>query len=153
MKTRGAELVGVHNAGSPNNSTNNAPRILSLEAEVCILDLYRVILEGAGYQFLGTCDVQEALHLLRTEPIDLFIQNLAGRVGLLRLIKSDQRLREIPVLVISAHGKVIGIDILKEAGLLLYRDLDGYLEKSFSAEDLFAFIETILVRRGKLPPR
>lgn len=140
--------------GFPNNSPKDAPRILSLESEPSILELYRFFLEDAGYQFLGTCNVQEALHLLRTEPVDLFIQSLAGLAGLIRLMKSEQRLREIPVLVISGCDKVTGIDLfLTEAGLLLYRDLDGYLEKPFSVEDLLTFVETILVRRGKLPPR
>jgi DNA-binding response OmpR family regulator len=156
---RGQDLIAGSRsvAGSPgslNNSTNNAPRILSFESEPCILEFYRLVLEGEGYQFLGTCDVQEALHLLLTEPIDLFIQGLARGPGLIWLMKSERRLREIPVLVISGCDKVTGIDLfLKQAGLLLYRDLAGYLEKPFEVDDLLAFVETILVRRGKLPPR
>src|SRR6266404_3395976 len=55
------------------------PRILSLESDTCILEFYRAKLEQAGYEFLGTCDEQEALRLLRTHPIDLFTQNLVGR--------------------------------------------------------------------------
>jgi DNA-binding response OmpR family regulator len=140
--------------GVPDNSTKNAPRILSLESEPSILEINRYFLEDAGYVFLGTCNEQEALHLLFTEPVDLFIQGLARGPGLIWLMKSEPRLREIPVLVISGCTKVSGIDLfLKPAGLLLCRDLHGYLEKPFKVEDLLAFVETILIRRGKLPPR
>ncbi len=138
--------------GSPDSSRKNARRILSLESEPSILEFYRFFLEAAGYHFLGTCDVQEALHLLLTESVDLFIQGLARGPGLIWLMKSERRLRDIPVLVISGCDKVTGIDILEEAGLLLYRDLDGYLEKPFNPDDLVAFVETILTRCGRPPP-
>jgi DNA-binding response OmpR family regulator len=47
-------------------------RILSLDDESQMLDLLRLILERAGYECLGTTDEQEALSILRTQPVDLF---------------------------------------------------------------------------------
>src|SRR5437016_6234247 len=118
---------GAASSGLCNHSTKTAPCILSLDDESSILELYGVIWKRAGYEFLGTCDEHEALHLLLTQPIDLFTQDLADRTWLVRLMKSEIALREIPLLVISGYSKLVAIDILKKAGLVLYRDIDGYL--------------------------
>src|ERR1041384_673688 len=131
---------GAASSGLSNNSTRRAPRILSLESDGFILELYGLILRKLDCEFLGTCDEHEALHLLLTQPVDLFIQNLAGRAWLLRLMKSEMLLPEIPVLLSSAYTKNWAIDMLKEAGLVLYRDLAGYLEKPCSPLDLLAFV-------------
>lgn len=128
-------------------SAGSKPRILALEHE-SLLEIYRLLFEDAGYDLVATSDEHEALHLLLTQRIALFIQNLAGHVWLLRLLKSQPSLCDIPVLVVSGFSKSAAIDRLREVGLKLYRDLDGYLEKPFNPEDLFALIEIILVRRG-----
>ena len=128
------------------------PRILALENEPCLslLEIFRPDLEESGFELLTTSDEHEALQILLTQPIALFVVNLAGRMWLLRLIKAEPRLRQLSVLVVSGYSKLGAIDMLRRAGLVLYRDLDGYLEKPFMPEDLFTFIGTILARRGRV---
>ncbi len=50
-------------------------RILSVDDEREMLDLLRLILEGAGYEFTGVVSGVEALAVMRTETIDLLTQD------------------------------------------------------------------------------
>ena len=114
-----------------------------------------------GYirRLLGrSCDVQtaadgqEALEAIRTKRPDLILTdvmmpNLDG-FGLLRAIRSDAELREIPVIMLSARaGEESRVEGL-EAGA------DDYLVKPFSARELVARVSSLLeltrVRREAL---
>jgi CheY-like chemotaxis protein len=129
-------------------------RILSLDDESQMLDLLRLILERAGYECLGTTDEQEALSILRTQPVDLFTQDFMRPVGLcgvefLRKLKSDEALRDIPVIGISARVRGARAKELELAGLDMDRDLDGYVQKPFGPQELLEVIEAALHKQGK----
>ena len=129
-------------------------RILSLDDESQMVDLLRLILGRAGYECLGTTDEQEALSILRAQPIDLFTQDFMRPVGLcgiefLRVLKSDEALKDIPVVGISARPRDARAKELKLAGLDMERDLAGYIQKPFGPHELLVVIEAALHRRGK----
>jgi len=129
-------------------------RILSLDDESQMLDLLRLILERVGYECLGTTDEQEALSILRTQPVDLFTQDFMRPGGLcgvefLRKLKSDEALRDIPVVGISARPRDARAKELELAGLDMERDLDGYVQKPFAPQELFVVIEAALRKRRK----
>ena len=81
--------------------------ILCLDDDPELLRLLRVILETSGYKCSCAANSHEALALLRTQPIDLFIQDMRrpdiGGESLCQLLKSDENLRHIPILIASAH--------------------------------------------------
>ncbi len=95
-----------------------------------------------------SCDVQtvadgqEALEAIRAKRPDLILTdvmmpNLDG-FGLLRAIRSDADLREIPVIMLSARaGEESRVEGL-EAGA------DDYLVKPFSARELIARVSSLL---------
>jgi two-component system phosphate regulon response regulator PhoB len=128
-------------------------RILSLDDESQMLDLLRLILGRAGYECMGTTDEQEALSILRTQPVDLFTQDFArpgsGGVEFLRKLKSDEVLRDIPVVGVSARARDARAKELELAGLDMERDLDGYVQKPFAPQELLEVIEAALRKRGK----
>ena len=82
------------------------PKILVLNDIPEILHVRGLILTFKGFQHLELTDAHEALRVLRQEPIDLFIQDLfrpgINGFDLYWLIKSDQMLRDIPILIDSA---------------------------------------------------
>ena len=130
-------------------------RILSLDDESQMLDLLRLILERVEYECLGTTDEQEALSILRTQPIDLFTQDFmrpAGQCGIefLRKLKSDETLRDISVIGVSARARDARAEELELAGMDIERDLDGYVEKPFGPQNLLEVIEAAL-RKPKKP--
>lgn len=128
-------------------------QVLSLDDEPQMLDLLCLILERVGYESLGTMDEQEAFSILRTQSIDLFTQDFMrpgpGGCEFLRQMKSKDALRNIPVLGISAGARDMRAKQLKQVGLDIDRDLDGYLQKPFRPGDLLDIVESILEKRSK----
>lgn len=132
-------------------------RILSLDDDPKIVELIQLILTRAGYESLTTTNAQEAFALLRSQPIDLFTQDIL-RPGIpgaefLHQMKSDENLRQIPVVIISAVPYPSVKQALQERGLDIERDLDGFLTEPFGRRQLLDTIEAVLPKYGKaLPP-
>ena len=129
-------------------------RILSLDDESQMVDLLRLILGRAGYDCLGTTDEQEALSILRTQPIDLFTQDFmrpAGQCGIrfLRKLKSDETLRDIPVIGVSARARDARAEKLELAGMDIEGDLNRYVEKPLGPQNLQEVIEAAPQKRKK----
>jgi CheY-like chemotaxis protein len=130
-------------------------RILSLDDEPGFLKLLQMILERAGHESLTTTDAEEALSILRSQSIDLLTQDFMrphmDGFELLHLMKSDENLRTIPILAVTAGAKDFRAAQLEETGLDLDldRDLDGFLSKPFLPQDLLTMVEAILERHSK----
>ena len=81
-------------------------RILSLDDEPEIVGLYSLILEPKGYEHVCVSDSYEAWAMLCTESFDLFTQDLLrpdiDGWAFYDLIKADESLRDLPVMIISA---------------------------------------------------
>jgi CheY-like chemotaxis protein len=125
-------------------------RILSLDDCAEIVDLISLILTRAGYDHTGTTDNYDALSILRSEPVDLFTQDLMrpdmDGWTFYELMKSDAALRHIPVLIISTQSQSI-----KVLGLPVCR-VDGYLTKPFGPQELLEAVAEILKRHSKPLP-
>jgi DNA-binding response OmpR family regulator len=118
-------------------------RILSLDDCGEIVDLISPILTRAGYDHTGTTDNYDALSILRSEPIDLFTQDLMRPVmdgwRFYELMQSEERLREIPVLIISANAQ----SIERMLSLRPY-EVDGFIAKPFGLQELPTEVQRIL---------
>lgn len=81
--------------------------ILCLDDNPDLLRLLRTILVASGYKCSCTVDSHEALALLRTQSIDLLIQDMQrpdiGGASMCQTIKDDETLRHIPILIASAR--------------------------------------------------
>jgi len=107
------------------------------------------ILAAAG--FAGTRryfarDGNEAFAVLSGQTVDLVISdinmpNLDGE-GLLLRLAQDERLHEVPVLMVSSDSTQSRMERLLEIGAR------GYIAKPFHPEDLKAALERILEVRG-----
>ncbi len=82
-------------------------RILCLDDDLDMLTLLSLTLRQAGYEVIGTANGYEALALLRTQSIDLLIEDIlwSGIRGetICQMIRGDESLRNIPVLIVSAY--------------------------------------------------
>lgn len=93
------------------------------------------VLEDAGYHALTAGDGIEALQILRNEPqlrpsvvlLDVMMPNMDGR-QFREEQQRDAELRQIPVIVFSAHREIASIAQTLEA--------DGYLAKPLRAAEL-----------------
>ncbi|MFH1058757.1 MAG: response regulator, partial [Pseudomonadota bacterium] len=76
---------------------------------------------------------------------DWNMPNLNG-LGLLRRVRADQRLRDLPFLMVTAE---MAEDIVAEA---IEEGVDGYIVKPFQAKTLVDKVEAILEKRGAPDP-
>ncbi|HWK71813.1 phosphate regulon transcriptional regulator PhoB [Pollutimonas sp. M17] len=120
--------------------------ILVVEDEPAIQELISVNLSFAGHKVLRAFDAEQAQTLIRAELPDLILLDwmLPGASGitLARTLRSDERTRGVPVIMLTAkgaeHDKVEGL----EAGA------DDYITKPFSPKELIARIKAVLRRRA-----
>ncbi|HET7089462.1 MAG TPA: HEAT repeat domain-containing protein [Anaerolineae bacterium] len=126
-------------------------RILSLDDDPDVVSLIGLILKRAGYEHLGTRDSHEAWAMLHTHPIDLFTQDLMrpdmDGWKFYEQMKSDEALRDIPVIILTAKAQSVD----KDLGLQAFK-VDGYIAKPFGPQELLAAIREALTKRGKPLP-
>jgi len=135
------------------------------------------VLQSGGYECLvpqrGNLNPQgheqgleyekQALEILRTRTIDLFIHDLNrfgtrgylwGGVEFLQKRKCDKFLSEIPVLTVSAAAPQLIVELLQGVGLDVESDLGDFLSVPLCPIELLDVVESILRRHGKsIPPQ
>jgi|SRR5680860_329743 len=122
----------------------NAATILTIEDEAAIREMVGYALRRAGFDAVEAGDADEALlQVAETNP-DLILLDwmLPGQSGmdLARRLRRDDRMRDIPIIMLTARveedDKILGL----EAGA------DDYITKPFSPRELIARIKALLRR-------
>jgi DNA-binding response OmpR family regulator len=121
-------------------------RLAYIEDEEEMIDLVRLILSRRGYEILGANGGREGLDLVRRELPDLVLLDLMmpdmDGWDVYQQMKSEERTRDIPVIVITAKAqsidKVLGLHIAK---------VDDYISKPFSPQELMDSVEKVLAKR------
>jgi two-component system alkaline phosphatase synthesis response regulator PhoP len=119
-------------------------RILVVDDDREIVRLVRSYLERAGYQVVTAYNGETALHTLRRERPDLLVLDLMlpDRDGwdLTRLIRTDDTLAEIPIIMLTARvedsDKIVGLEI----------GADDYITKPFNPREVVARVRALLRR-------
>lgn len=87
---------------------NRKPRILVVEDSLTTREFEVNLLKSAGYEVEGARNGLEAIDILKKKAFDLVITDIQmpqmDGYELIRRIKSDERLRSIPTIVISSLG-------------------------------------------------
>lgn len=117
-------------------------RILCLDDEPTVPSVFKYVLEPAGYEILITSNSTEALRILNAEPVDLLIQDLMrpgiNGFDLYAILKADERLQHIPVVVCSGHPES------RRKFLNRYPEVLGVLEKPFKLASLLDAVRTAM---------
>ena len=117
--------------------------ILIIDDDTNINNLLREALEKGGYSCSQAYSGTEALLRLDMEPFDLVLLDLMlpGMSGE-RVLEEIRRKRDIPVIVLTAKGRLDDkVDLLKSGA-------DDYVTKPFEIREVLARIEVQLRRRG-----
>ncbi|MFA6440710.1 MAG: phosphate regulon transcriptional regulator PhoB [Sterolibacterium sp.] len=122
-----------------------AASILIVEDEPAIQALILASLKRAGHAAVAAGDAESALQQINSTLPDLVLLDwmLPGMSGidLARLLRSEERTRRVPIIMLTAKGderdKILGL----ETGA------DDYITKPFSPRELMARIKAVL-RRG-----
>lgn len=124
------------------------PKIVLVEDEEDIAALIKLQAEISGYKILVEVDGLNGYRTIEKERPDIVILDimLPGLSGLdiCRKMKSNDALKDIPVMMVSAKGEEIDIVLGLELGA------DDYVTKPFSPKVLFSRVRAIL-RRGTEP--
>ncbi|BEV72887.1 MULTISPECIES: phosphate regulon transcriptional regulator PhoB [unclassified Paludibacterium] len=123
-----------------------AANILLVEDEPAIQELIAFNLTQAGHHVLRASTAEAAITLVRNALPDLVLLDwmLPGASGIevARKLRSDERTRSVPIIMLTARSdeqdKISGL----EAGA------DDYITKPFSPRELLARIKAVLRRRA-----
>jgi DNA-binding response OmpR family regulator len=121
-------------------------KILIAEDEALILQTLELKLKKEGYEVIGCVDGLEALQKIDSEQPDLIITDIMmpymSGLEVVRKVKSDLALKNIPVIVLSTMGQE---SIVEEAFDL---GADDYLKKPFSLSELSIRIKKLAKKNG-----
>ena len=127
-----------------NASVNvNGKLVVCIEDEQEMIDLVQLILGRRGFEVEGANGGLEGLEKIKQKKpdlvlLDLMMPDMDGWEVYQRM-KSDENLREIPVIVVTAKAqsidKVLGLHIAK---------VDDYITKPFGPQELLESVEKIL---------
>lgn len=117
-------------------------RILVVDDEVSVTELFSMMLEMEGYRVAVVHDVQNAKSALEEEPVDLMLVDImmpeASGLELCRYVRSEPSLSHIPIVVISARSQLDEVHEGLEAGA------DMYLLKPVSKGELIEAVQQSL---------
>ncbi len=121
-------------------------RILIVEDDKHISKLVKFNLEKANYECIIAVSGEKALEVLDSRPVDLIILDimLPGMDGfeICRAIKEKEKLKNIPIIMLTAKGEEVDRIVGLELGA------DDYMVKPFSPRELVLRVKAIL-KRGK----
>ena len=116
-------------------------RVLLAEDDRALRRFLQIILERAGYTVVPAADGLEAMKIALSSPMDILVTdammpNLSGH-ELCRFVRNSQTLAHLPVILLSA---------LEQKEPDTGEQVDAFLSKPVSGEDLIECIEKLLAR-------
>ena len=117
-------------------------KILIADDKPEVVELVRATLEGGDYQIIDASDGKEALEKIRLEKpdfilLDIIMPRMDG-FKVLSQLKKDIKLKEIPVIMLTARGQKLD----KDKGVRL--GAEDYIVKPFSPSHLLHKIKEVL---------
>ena len=117
-------------------------RILVVDDEISVTELFSMMLEMEGYRVRVVHDVQSAKNALEEEPSDLLLVDImmpeASGLELCRYVRAEPYLAGTPIIVISARSQ---LDEVHEG---LAAGADTYLLKPVSKGELIEAVQQAL---------
>jgi len=119
-------------------------RIVYVEDHADMIDLVKLILEPKGFEVIGAIGGREGVETIQRERPDLVLLDLMmpdmDGWEVHRRMKTDQHLKDIPVIVVTAKDKpidqVLGLHVAK---------VDAYLVKAdFGPKELLDSVRQVL---------
>jgi two-component system phosphate regulon response regulator PhoB len=124
--------------------------VLVVDDERDIVELVRYHLAKAGYRVVSASDGHQAVELARRGRPDLIVLDLMlpvlPGVEVARTLKSDEKTRHIPILMLTAKGEEVDRVVGFELGA------DDYVVKPFSPRELVLRVQAILRRDTETAP-
>jgi CheY-like chemotaxis protein len=118
-----------------NSMDNKSVKVLIAEDDLDIRQLLRQIATNKGFHVIEADNGKEAVEKASTEVPDLIILDLSmpliDGISAAKQIRESMRLRSIPILFMTAHGR-LGINLFCETEIINEGGLIEYISKPFS---------------------
>jgi two-component system, OmpR family, phosphate regulon response regulator PhoB len=143
-----ARATRSHRGIEPTKAEIMSGAILVVEDEPVTQRLIAANLERAGHRVMRAASVSEATAAIREVVPDLvlldwILPNATG-VSFARQLRTDQRTRDVPIIMLTGRSQEIDKVTGLEAGA------DDYITKPFSTRELLARIKAVIRRRAPL---
>jgi phosphate regulon transcriptional regulator PhoB len=122
-------------------------RIVIIEDEPDIVEMVRYNFRKEGFEVESFSRGREGLEYLRRNPADLLLLDVMlpdeDGFSICRQLRSEERLRDLPVVFLTARGEEVDRIVGLELGA------DDYVAKPFSPRELAARVRAILRRQAR----
>ena len=123
-------------------------KILVIDDDPSFITAMKPVLESRGYRVEAAYAKSEAAQKIKTfKPdlivLDIMMERLSDGFDLCRDLKGDPKLKEIPVLAVSAINKEVGMRFSPKTDGE-YFQADDFVEKPVSPEILLERVEKLL---------
>ncbi|MGA2325659.1 MAG: response regulator [Bryobacteraceae bacterium] len=122
-------------------------RIAIIEDEADIVEMVRYNFRKEGFEVESFTRGREGLEYLRRNPPDLLLLDIMlpdqDGFSICRQLRADERLKELPVVFLTARGEEVDRIVGLEIGA------DDYVVKPFSPRELVARVKAILRRQAR----
>jgi phosphate regulon transcriptional regulator PhoB len=122
-------------------------RITIIEDEADIVEMVRYNFRKEGFEVESFSRGKEGLEHLRRNPPDLLVLDIMlpdeDGFAICRKLRAEERLKELPVVFLTARGEEVDRIVGLEIGA------DDYVVKPFSPRELVARVKAILRRRAR----
>jgi DNA-binding response OmpR family regulator len=125
-------------------------KILVIDDDQEFLNFIRITLEQAGFRLIRSSKPEEGLSLAMQELpdlllLDLMMPHLDG-LELLRRLRRHPKLKNMPVIVVSARINTLDQERMLQAANPDYNSIDAYLTKPFPPGALLQTVKDVLVK-------
>ncbi len=126
-----------------------AKKILIIDDDADFVESTKVVLEAKGYKVSSAGNKEEGLEKVKQISPDLILmdvmmEKMSDGFDLSRKLKSEEKYKDIPILMITAIGEKTGFGFSDVAGDKTWLPVDDYVEKPISPEKLIAKLEKLL---------
>jgi DNA-binding response OmpR family regulator len=108
--------------------TNNSKKVLIVEDDEMISNMYKTKLESEGFTVVAALNGADGLNLARQENVDIVLLDVIlpqlDGFSVLKEIKSNEKTKNVPVIMLTNLGTEEDMDKGKELGA------DGYIVKA-----------------------
>jgi two-component system alkaline phosphatase synthesis response regulator PhoP len=140
-------MVTPVRAWPPATITVVRERIVIVEDEPDIVEMVRYNLRKEGFEVEAFGRGRDGLEYLRRNPADLLLLDVMlpdeDGFDICRQLRADERLRDLPVVFLTARGEEVDRIVGLELGA------DDYVVKPFSPRELAARVRAILRRQAR----
>lgn len=123
-------------------------KVVSIEDDPGMIDLFRLILKPGGYEVLGATNGTAGLELIGDAKPDIVLLDLQmpGMDGweVYQQMKADKAMKDIPVIVVTCRTSAIDEVLARHIA-----KVDDYIRKPFGPSKLIESVESVLSHKAQ----